>query len=334
MKRIMYGSIFLFILLCSHIDTASAAVTVRLLDISTIDGLKVNQVVGYGIVVGLPGSGDSKSSLTSSSLKNLLKSMGMESDDIASKNTAAVIVTAQLPPFVRVGDRIDLTVSSIGDAKSLEGGMLIQSPLRGADDQIYAVGQGPVSLSKARGGGRVIKTVASITNGGMVEREIAPEIVTDNSMYIVLKNWDYTVAASVIKAIATQFPDSAPAMAPNGKIKITLAAEVNLPEFISTIQKIEIPLNSRAVVAISEMDGTIVTGGDVKISESLVSKEGITIEIANSEKKGSAAYIKDSTTVKDLVDALNSIGASTNDIISIIKGLKEAGSLHADLIIR
>jgi flagellar P-ring protein FlgI len=313
-----------------------AEVSVKVKDISFIDGLKENQVYGYGLVVGLPGTGDTrKTPLTKASLKNLLKNLGMEGDDITSANTAAVLVTAKLPAFVRIGDRIDVTVSSIGDAKSLEGGILVQSPLRGADNAIYAVAQGTLSVSRIKNERRAVRTVAQVPGAAMVEREINPEIVFDNDkIFIILKEWDYSVANSIIKAVASKYPDSKPVMAKGGKIQINLLKDVSLSEFISSIENIEVTPAYRAKIVVNERDGTIVTGGEVKISAALVSREGLTVEIKETGKKISASELKESSTVKDLVDSLNATGATTVDIISILKALESSGALHAELIVR
>jgi flagellar P-ring protein precursor FlgI len=319
-----------------------AEVSVKVKDISFIDGLKENQVYGYGLVVGLPGTGDSrKTPLTKASLKNLLKNLGMEGDDVTSANTAAVLVTAKLPPFVRVGDRIDVTVSSIGDAKSIEGGTLVQSPLRGADNVIYAVAQGALSVPRIKNERRAIRTVAQIQGAAVVEREIQPEILFRDKddeknlyIFIVLKEWDYAVANSIIKAIAGKYPDSKPAMANGGKIQLSLLSDVSLPEFISSIENIEVTPAYRAKIVVNERDGTIVTGGEVKISAAMVSREGLTVEIRETGKKISASELKESATVKDLVDSLNVTGATTADIISILKALDASGALHAELIVR
>jgi flagellar P-ring protein FlgI len=168
-----------------------AEVRVKVKDIAFIDGLKENQIVGYGLVVGLSGSGDTKINVTQESLKNLLKNLGLEEKDlIKSRNVAAVIVTAQLPPFVRIGDRVDVTISSIGDAKSLEGGTLVQSALKGADDQIYAVAQGPLAgIKQSRGAGRPVKTTAFGVRLGIVERAIDAKYVDNNIVSLVLKEF-------------------------------------------------------------------------------------------------------------------------------------------------
>jgi len=320
----------------------NAAVSVKVKDLSYIDGLKENQIYGYGLVVGLPGTGDTKKSpLTKSSLKNLLKNLGMEGDDITSANTAAVLVTAKLPAFVRVGDRVDVIVSSIGDARSLEGGILIQSPLRGADNQVYAVAQGTLAVPRIGNNRRTVRTVGQISGGAVVEREIHPEIVFRDRedegkryIFIVLKEWDYTVGNSIIKAVANKYPESSPVLASGGRIQVRLLNDVSMPEFISTIENIEITPAFRAKVVVNERDGTIVTGGEVKLSAAMVSREGLTVEIRDTGKKVSAAEIGDSATVKDLVESLNATGASTADIIAILKALEASGALHAELIVR
>ncbi|MBN2078486.1 MAG: flagellar basal body P-ring protein FlgI [Spirochaetes bacterium] len=334
------------IMMLAAVPGLRAQVSVKLKDISFIDGLKENQLYGYGLVVGLQGSGDTRRSpMTKSSLQNLLKTLGMEGDDIAAVNTAAVLITARLPAFASVGDRIDVTVSSIGDAKSLEGGILVQSPLRGADGQIYAVAQGPLAVPKSAGiRRRGVTTVSAVAGGALVERAVEPEVVTivkenENEnvrfLYLVLKDWDYTVADAIIKAVAALYPASEPSIdRGGGKIRIRLVENVSLPEFISTIENIEVAPSDRAKVVVNERDGTVVTGGGVRVSAAMVSREGLTVEIRGTGGKGAAAEIRDVATVKDLVDALNVTGATTADIIAILKALETSGALHAELIVR
>ncbi len=310
-------------------------VPVKIRDLTYMDGLKANQLVGYGIVVGLEGTGDSgRTPVAADSLKNLLKNLGMESEDLQTRNTAAVIITAQLPPYVRVGDRVDVTVSSIGDARSLEGGILVQSPLRGGDDRVYLVAQGRLSSSVRTGTNRPVKTVAVIKKGGIIERAIEPEVVQENSVILVLKDWDFTVARNMMESIAEKYPEANPRIVEGSKIRISLVKDVGLAEFLSTIENMEISPGTRARVVINEQDGTIVTGGDVKLSEAMVSKEGVTVKVRGSDKEVSVSHLKESATVQDLVEALNTIGATTKDIISIMKALSDAGALHAELIIK
>lgn len=312
--------------------------SVLIKNITYISGYKKNQIYGFGLVTGLPNTGDSQSKLAGASVKNLLNSLGIHDKNPVTKNIAAVLLTADLPPNLRIGDRVDVSVSSIGDAKSIEGGILIQSPLKGADDNIYVVAQGKLPESQGNSRNRV-KTVSTISNGGIVEKEIRPEyILTDDNkveyIALVLKNWDYSTADKIIKAIKGIYSDLDIAVMNNGRIKIPLKQDVPISEFIAKIENIEIVPDYKAVVIVNERDGTVVAGGNVVLSEALVSRRGMTVQIENAERRKNVSVIEESATIKDLVDALNAIGAETDDIISILKGLKETGSLHAELIIR
>ena len=269
------------------VDTyAEPAVLIK--NITYISGYKKNQIYGFGLVTGLPNTGDSKSKLASASVKNLLNSLGIQEQNPVTKNIAAVLLTADLPPHLRIGDRVDVSVSSIGDAKSIEGGILIQSPLRGADDNIYVVAQGKLPESHVNNRNR-IRTVSIISNGGIVEKEIRPEyiFIDDNNVeYIslVLKNWDYSTADKIIKAIKGLYKDIDAAVINGGRIKIPLKQDVPLSEFIAKIENLEIVPDYRAVVIVNERDGTVVTGGNVVLSEALVSRRGMTVEIENIER--------------------------------------------------
>lgn len=334
MKKI----ILTFCIICMTFLCAYAEVKVKVKDIAYIDGLKENQIVGYGLVVGLQGTGDSRVLITQVSLKNLLKNLGLEEKDLEnSKNVAAVVITAQLPPFVRVGDRIDVTVASVGDAKSLEGGTLVQSALKGADDQIYVVAQGPLSsagTSRRAGAAKIVKTSVIASRAGIVERAINSEYLVNNTVSIVLREWDFALADELLKAITEKYPTSNPDLDQNGKIRLTVPADIKAAEFIAGVENIEVTPDSRARVVVCEKDATIVTGGDVKLSEALVSKDGLTIKIEGETKNASALLLKDAPSVKDLVDSLNALGLSTSEVISVLKALKESGSLHAELVIK
>ncbi len=188
----------------------------------------------------------------------------------------------------------------------------------------------PVDLSEMVEG---LSESGSIVNGGIVEREITPEIVNNNSIRLILKRWDFSTAKRIIDAIAAKYSTSKPNLGKGGKIDIKIPGEVDLVKFVSDIENIEIEPSFEARVVISESDGAIVMGKDVKLSEAVVSKEGITVKI-DGGKKGNLTSIKEASTVKDLVESLNFAGASTRDIISILKVLKEAGALHANLVVK
>jgi len=336
--RIIKTAYIVFIIILFSINL-KAEISVKVKNISFIDGYKTNQIYGYGLVVGLQGTGDSKSSLTKNSLKNLLSSMGIQESDPVTKNTAAVIISATLPPNLRVGEKIDIIVSSVGDAKSLAGGILVQSPLKGGDGQIYVVAQGKISFPSGENMRSSVKTAGVVLGGGVAEKEIKPDFVfktadSKDFFYIILNKWDYSTADKIIKALKSKLKNSEVVLGENGRISVTIDSAIPLSEFISSIENIEVVPDSKAIVVINEKDGTIVTGGNVTISESMVSRRGMIVQIENSDKKISASVIKDASTVKDLVDSLNSVGANTEDIISIIKALKDSGALHADLIVK
>jgi len=334
MKKIAF---IIFFILNSF--TAFAEIPVKIKNLSFIDGYKPNQVYGYGLVVGLAGTGDSKSNLTKSSLKNMLNSIGIQETNPSTKNTAAVMISATIPPHLRLGEKIDVYVSSVGDAKSLNGGILIQSPLKGADGNIYVVAQGKLSFPSGEDRRSSVKTSGLIVSGGIVEKEIKPEFIIKTAddkeaLNLVLNRWDYSTADRIMKTLKKKLKNSEVSLSENGKILVTIDKDIPLSEFISNIENVEIVPESNAVIVVNERDGTIVTGGNVSISEAMISKKGMMIQVENSDKKVNAAYIKDAATVKDLVDSLNAVGATTEDIISILKALKDSGALHAELIVR
>jgi flagellar P-ring protein precursor FlgI len=322
----------LFVLLCVY--PLSAEIPVKIKDLAAFDGLKSNHIFGYGLVIGLQGSGDARSTVTETTLKNLMKNLGVDSQKLSVKNTAAVLITAELPPFVRVGDKINVSVSSVGDAKSLAGGTLVQTLLKGADGNTYAVAQGQLEIPSGRAKPMTIKTNAMIMGGAIVERAIAPELVTDNSVSLLLYNWDFSVADQITKEVEKKYPDSKPAVTAEGKIKINLINDISLAEMLSVIENMEVTPDYKGRIVINEKDGSIVAGGSVRVTQAMISREGLMVEIAGTDKKTTASLIEDSATISELVEALNEIGATTSDIIAILKGLKSCGALHAELIIR
>ncbi|HPF06315.1 MAG TPA: flagellar basal body P-ring protein FlgI [Spirochaetota bacterium] len=337
MKKIVFFIFSFLFILCTF--PAYPEIPVKIKNLSFIDGYKPNQVYGYGLVVGLAGTGDSKSNLTKSSLKNMLNSIGIQETNPSTKNTAAVMISATIPPHLRLGEKIDVYVSSVADSKSLLGGILIQSPLKGADGNIYVAAQGRISLPSGEDRRSSVKTSGVIVSGGIVEKEIKPDFIIKTSddkeaLNLVLNRWDYSTADRMMKALTKKLKKSEVTLSENGKILITIDKDIPLSEFISNIENVEIIPETNAVVVVNERDGTIVTGGNVSISEAMISKKGMMIQVENSDKKVNAAYVKDAATVKDLVDSLNAVGATTNDIISILKALKDSGALHAELIVR
>ncbi len=342
----------------------------RLKDLTIIEGARDNQLVGYGLVSGLAGTGDGKVTQTIQSIANALQRFGINvpAEDIKSGNVAAVMVTADIAASLRSGSRIDATISSLGDAKSLQGGILLQTPLLGADEVVYAVAQGAIAVggfiggTGGSGGASVQKnhpTVGVITNGAIVEREIPAQIIKDNSLNLVLRNPDFTSAARLAEAVNQAFPNSALA-------KDAATVNVLVPKeyadytvnFIATLGGIEIQPDTPARVVINERTGTIIATANVRVSTVAVSHGSLTISIASSvgvsqpnafsngstvaapstttdveEQQGGFKIVEESPSIERVAAALNALGLSTRDIMAIFQSMKRAGALHAELIL-
>lgn len=322
---------FLFIL-------TSLAEAARLKDIASIRGVRENQLIGYGLVVGLKGTGDSASEFTSKSFARLIEKMGvqLENKDIASKNVAAVIITATLPAFAKAGNPVDVSVSSIGDATSLVGGTLLQAPLRAANDEVFAVAQG--SLSVLGDGKDVHTTAGRIPNGGMIERDIQADFATRKMYRMTLHNPDFTTAARTVLTLNRELGGQYASAKDAGTVDIItpFSYENRGVELMATIEAIEINPDQKARVVINEKTGTIVIGEKVKISKVGLSHGNLTLKVADGKKSKDGADDKVTVldvgaNVGDLVQALNKLGVSPKDLISILQSVKAAGALHGEL---
>ena len=347
------------------IASADSAVT-RIKDISKVQGVRSNQLMGYGLVVGLDGTGDGSSSgETVQSIANMLTTYGItvSSSSIKLKNVAAVMVTATLPPFVREGDTLDVTVSSIGDAKSLRGGTLLQTPLRAGNGEVYVVAQGGVStggFTAASGGSSVSKafpTVGIAVNGGIVERAVEDDIGANGRLSLSLSRADFTTASRVAGAINAQYGNIAQAANP-GRVDIAIPSYYrgNVVGFVASIEDLPIRPDNMARVVLNERTGTIIMGGDISVDAVAITQGGLTIriqsntdvsqpgpfsygntvvtedpDVAVTDAKGSTIVLPATTNVSDIVGALNTVGASPRDTISILQAMKAAGALHAEL---
>jgi flagellar P-ring protein precursor FlgI len=347
----------------------------RIKDLIDVEGARDNQLSGYGLVVGLAGTGDSKIDSTLQTIANALKAYGVNvpQDDIKSGNVAAVMVTSEIGPFVKPGTRIDVTVSSIGDSKTLQGGVLLQVPLQGADRTVYAVAQGPLAVGGFLGGtggpgGATVQknfpTVGTIPNGAIVEREIPAEIVQNGSMNLMLREADFISAARMAEAINRVFPNTA--VARDAKTVNVLVPpdyanyEVN---FLATIGGIELEPDSVARVVINERTGVIVATSNVRVSKVAISHGSLTISVASTltasqpnsgplignaagqtvvlpstttgvnEQKGSFKMVEEAPTIERVAAALNALGVSTRDMMSIFQTMKRAGALQAELVL-
>lgn len=385
MKKNTFLIILIAFFLLMEAFTLQAA---RIKDISSIGGVRENQLIGYGLVVGLMGTGDDvKNGFTKETIANMLSRHGLSMRDrtLKSKNIAAVMVTAILPPFAKTGARIDVTVSSIGDATSLSGGQLLMTPLRAVDGEIYALAQGPLVLGGFSAGGAnasVTKNqtnVGIIANGAFVEREVKYPFGQDRKFTINLFQPDFTTATKLaatlvntIKGIEAQAIDS-------GTIAVSLGTsyESNMAQMIAAVENIDVTVETSAVVIMNEKTGTVVMGENVRISTVAVSHGNLSIQIKENvnvsqplpfaprppevsrpvtDRKegtilapgGQTVVTKDTTvnvqeekkqlmvipkgvTIQDVVMALNAIGVTPRDLITIIQTIKAAGALQADL---
>ncbi len=347
---------------------ASQAQQVRVKDLTRIEGVRSNQLVGYGLVVGLDGSGDSKQTVfTVQSMVSMLSRMGIDvpTEQVKVKNVAAVMVTAELPQFARNGDTIDVQVSSLGDARSLQGGTLLQTPLRAADQQVYAVAQGAISIGGFGASGKTASvtknhlTVGRIPNGALVEREVEMRISNGATLSLVLKQPDFTTASRIAAAVHESCGVRAVAD-DAGRVKVDIpASEQSAPTaFIARVQEVRLEAPSVNRVVINERTGTVVIGGTVRLSPVAISHGGITVTVADRQKvsqpgplsKGNTTKTTDTeltvaeenatttmlggeSSVEDLVRALNAIRATPRDIIAILQAIKQAGGLQAELVI-
>lgn len=337
-REIAIPLLFLFILIATQV--ASAA---RLKDIASIRGVRENQLIGYGLVVGLKGTGDGKSEFTSKSLFRLLDKLGvkLENADIQSKNVAAVVITATLPAFAKAGNPLDITVSSVGDASSLQGGTLLQSPLRAANEQVFAVAQGTVVIG---GDGKDMHlTSGRIPNGATIEKDVQADFATRKMFRLTLHNPDFTTAARTVLTINKELGGQYASAKDGGTVDIITPGfyENRGVELLATIEAIQINPDGRAVVIVNEKTGTVVIGDKVKISKVAVAHGGISVKVgADSKdkgKKGEAtaeekiAVLDTGVNVGDLVQSLNKLGVSPKDLITLLQAIKAAGALHGEL---
>jgi len=340
MRKVIAISLLVLVTTWSFAGNLAAAQAVtRIKDIAKVQGVRSNQLVGYGLVVGLAGTGDSsKSAFTVQSIASMLKNFGVTvaTGQLQGKNVAAVMVTADLPPFVKSGDSIDITVSSLGDAKSLQGGMLLQTPLKAATGLVYAVGQGPLSLGGSQKG---FSTVAKIPGGAIVERDVPTRIENNGNIALALSDPDFTTATRIAAAIDRKFGQVASAT-DAGTVQIKVPNEYlgDLVGFISAVEDIDVRPDNVAKIVINERTGTVVMGGNVTIDRVAVSQGGLSVRVGSQQSSAGAnepqanlVMLPGTANVGDLVKALNAVGAKPQDLIAILQAMKAAGALHAEL---
>ena len=339
----------------------------RIKDLAAIKGIRTNQLVGYGLVVGLDGTGDKTGTeFTIQSLVNMLERMGVHvnANDVKVKNVAAVMVTAQMPPFSRIGNRLDIVVSSLGDAKSLVGGTLLLTPLKGVDGQVYALAQGPVSVGgvgATGGGGSVTKNhllVARVAGGGTIEREVPVSLNGKTSLTMTLFSPDFTTAMRVSQSINAAMGQSVADALDSGTLALSIPDDHkrNVAAFIARIETLNVIPDSVAKIVVNEKTGTVVVGENVRIATVAISHGNLSITVRESayvsqpepfgkgktvvtpqtdieiqEEANSLMVIETGSTIRELVKALNAVGVTPRDLISIFQSIKAAGALQAEL---
>ncbi len=358
-------------ILCAFIlCLTTSAHAIRIKDIVTFEGVRDNQLIGYGLVVGLNGSGDSdQARIQTQSVVNMLERMGITTsvNEIKIKNVAAVMVTADLPPFAKQGNRLDVLVSSIGDAKSIAGGTLLMAPLRGADNQVYAVAQGSVLTNSFAFGGQGATaqknhpTAGRVPNGALVERELPNTLAGKPTLNMNLNSADFTTASRIVTAINNKFKSDVAFSSDPGSVTLTIpgAYAANTVSFVAALERIEVTPDLPAKVVLNERTGTVVMGENVRISTvavthgslSLVIKETPQVsqpapfsatgetkvvprtELKVTEDKRRLMVLQEGASIGDVVRALNLLGVTPRDLISIIQAVKSAGALQAELTI-
>lgn len=361
----------LLLLCCAALWPMAAAAQVRIKDITDVEGVRDNQLVGYGLVVGLNGTGDKLDNavFTRESLVGMLERLGVNTRDqitkLETKNVAAVMVTADLPAFARNGERIDVAVSALGDATNLTGGTLLVTPLLGADGEVHAVAQGALVTGAidARGAAasvtRGVPTSARISNGATVEREVDGQLAGLHTLHLGLRNPDLTTARRIAVAIDAALGfDAARATDPR-TVEVALAGHDPV-DTLARIEDLRVEPDTPATVVIDEASGTIVMGANVRISTVAIAQGNLTIRVTETPVVSQPApfsqgrttavprtniqiddqhdkklgILRGSVTLRDLVASLNALGVGPRDLISILQSIKAAGALQADLEVR
>jgi flagellar P-ring protein precursor FlgI len=363
---------FLFFLFCLAMMLPAMGQSTRIKDLVEVEGVRGNDLVGYGLVVGLNGTGDSlrNSPFTEEAMANLLERLGINvaGEQFRPQNVAAVLVTGVLPPFARAGGRIDITVSAIGDADSLLGGTLIMTPLNAADGEIYAVGQGSVIAGGAVAEGEAgattqgVPTTGTIPGGARVERELDFDFTQMERLRLALRDPDFTTAIRIEEAVNGRFGRRIAQMLDSGTVEITVRnANARSPaHLVSQLENIEVSPQQRARVVVDQRSGTIVLGADVRISRVAVSQGNLTLRVqeapvvvqpnpfargdtivvprtntAIEEEPGTGlALVESSVSLPQVIEGLNALGVTPRDMIDILKAIKAAGALHADFIVQ
>lgn len=339
--------LFLPVMLAVNINpTISRAAKIG--DITSIYGAMSNPIVGYGLVTGLSGTGDQWGvNVTQQSIVTMLSKLGINTNQASLyeiRDTAAVMVTAELPPFAIPGQEINVTVSSIGNAESIQGGVLLMTPLKGPNGKVYALAQGSVST-----GGNIaaqdvmplpgyipvsqnFQTSGLVDNGGIIEEGVSIGLNSFTAIKLILKNPSFTTASRIASAINAKLAKGTSKSLNSTQVLVNIPAAYkgNVAKFISVINAVDVKTHTRAIIVINERSGTVIMGGNIRINPVAISNRNITLKI-NKKRVPNAFFLKNGLTVAQLVAALNAVGASTSSIISILESIKAAGALSAQI---
>jgi len=375
MLRLILSLLASTLLLISYADGARAD---RIKDIASIAGVRSNHLIGYGVVVGLAGTGDGSSTLTQASLETLIQQfrINIDASNLSAKNAAAVMITANLPPFGKPGQNIDITVSTLGGAKSLRGGTLLMTPLLGADGQTYAIAQGNLVVGglgvSGNDGSSVIvnvPTVGRIPNGAVIERMVETPFLNNENVILNLHQGDFSTANNVADAVNEVFGGDVAVPLDSSSVKVRAPVDPSQRvSFVSLLENIDVEMaRPKARVIVNSRTGTIVIGGDVRVTPAVVTHGSLTVRVEEDtnvtttgtttttdgvtttapgdavttedtqitiEEEPVKAFVFDpGTELSDIVDAINAVGAGPADLVTILEALREAGSLRAELII-
>lgn len=366
LHRLIAGALTISMVLLPTLETHAAAARIK--DIVDFEGVRENQLVGYGLVVGLNGTGDSlnNSPFTKQSLQSMLERLGVNTagENVRTANVAAVMVTANLPPFATQGSRMDVSVAALGDADSLQGGTLLVTPLLGADGEVYAIAQGSVAINgfKAEGDAATIisgvPTTGRISSGALIEREIDFHLGSQTSLRLALRNPDLTTARRI--ALAVNDFIGAPTATPEdpATVRLTLPPGFNgnIVDLLTDIEQLMVETDQTAKIVIDENSGIIVMGRDVRVSSVAVAQSNLTVTIAENPtvvqpnplslgqtavepntnlnanlSETALSIVNESVTLQELVDGLNALGISPRDLIAILQAIKATGALQAEI---
>ena len=334
------GSVFRLLLGVLLTAGTAQAESTRLKDLVRVRGVRPNYVNGFGLIIGLRGTGDSKKSLTTNKMiAHMLTRMGMKTSEkeVVAGNMAAVMVSGELPAFAKIGDTFDLKVSAIGDSRNLSGGTLVLTPLSAGNSAVFAVAQGAVVVGQASGAGPQVLSVARVPQGATVEREFKPVIAAAGKLTLSLKNADFTTASRIAQEINQNlkgfFADATDVA--SVEVVVPPTFQNRLVEFIAELEAMQVEADQRAVVVINERTGTVVMGASVVIAAVAIAHGDLSIKIAakgGAGKKGGKSLVQlGDATVGDLIASLNALGVKPADLVGILQAIHAAGALSADL---